>query len=119
MNTFEWQENGPGESGRADKAIFDHYPRHAEESVLVQTTSQSTRGASFKAAVRDIETRLAGVKHVSKIESPYAAENAGQISKDGRSALVDFQLAGEFDAAEKRVDGPGCTVARGHRRRGR
>jgi RND superfamily putative drug exporter len=29
MNTFEWQENGPGEAGRADNAIFDHYPRHA------------------------------------------------------------------------------------------
>src|SRR5688572_10542039 len=23
LNTFVWQENGPGEAGRADKAIFD------------------------------------------------------------------------------------------------
>ena len=39
LNTFVWQENGPGEAGRADKAMFDHFPRHAEETVLVQSRS--------------------------------------------------------------------------------
>ncbi|MGH2839339.1 MAG: MMPL family transporter [Solirubrobacteraceae bacterium] len=111
MNTFQWEENGPGESGRADKAIFDHYPRHAEESVLVQTTSGSARDSSFRAAVRDVEKRLSGVEHVSKIESPYAAGNANQISRDGRSALIDFQIAGEFDDTETRVEAPLAAVA--------
>jgi len=111
LNTFEWQENGPGESGRADKAIFDHYPRHAEEQVLLQTASGSARDPGFRAAVRDVEQRIGGVAHISNIESPYAAGNEGQISKDGRSALVSFQLAGDFDAAEERVDAPLNAVA--------
>ena len=106
MNTFEWQENGPGESGRADKAIFDHYPRHAEEQVLVQTKAGNAREPGFKAAVRDVEQRLGGVAHVRDVESPYAAGNEGQISKDGRSALVSFQVRGDFDAAQERVDAP-------------
>jgi uncharacterized membrane protein YdfJ with MMPL/SSD domain len=54
--------------------------------------------------VRDVETRLGSIEHVTKIEGPYAAGNANQISNDGRSALVDFQLTGDFDVVEDRVD---------------
>jgi uncharacterized membrane protein YdfJ with MMPL/SSD domain len=111
MNIFQWEEHGPGESGRADKAIFSHYPKHAEESVLVQAKAGSTRDAAFKAAVRDVQTRLGAVAHVTKIDGPYAAGNANQISKDGRSALVDFQLIGDFDVVEDRVDAPLKAVA--------
>jgi uncharacterized membrane protein YdfJ with MMPL/SSD domain len=114
-NTFEWQENGPGESGRADKAIFDHFPRHAEESVLVQTTSGSARDAGFKTAVGDVEKRLRGVAHITHVESPYAADNANQISKDGRSALVNFRIGGDMDATENRVDAPLKAVAAAQR----
>ena len=104
LNTFAWQENGPGEAGRADKAIFDHFPRHADETVLVQSTSATTRDAGFKAAVADVQRRLQSAPHVTNVQSPFAAGNAGQISRDGRSALVSFQLAGDFELTEQRVD---------------
>jgi len=111
LNTFVWQENGPGEAGRADQAIFDHFPRHAEETVLIQSRSGTTRDEAFKAAVADVQRRLQRTPHVTHIQSPFAAGNAGQISRDGRSALVGFQLAGDFDVTEKRVDAPLAAVA--------
>jgi len=111
LNTFAWQENGPGESGRADKAIFDHFPRHAEETVLVQTATGTTRDPAFRAAVADVQRRLERTPHVEHVKSPYAPGNAGQISRDNRSALVSFQLAGDFDVVQDRVDAPLKTVA--------
>ena len=111
LNTFVWQENGPGEAGRADNAIFDHFPRHAEETVLVQSRSATIRDASFRAAVADVQRRLRGTPHVTNVESPLQAGNGGQISRDGRSALVSFRLAGDFDVTEQRVDAPLKTVA--------
>jgi uncharacterized membrane protein YdfJ with MMPL/SSD domain len=111
LNTFAWQENGPGEAGRADKAIFDHFPRHAEETVLVQTASGTTRDPAFRAAVTDVQRRLERTRYVEHVKSPFAAGNAGQISRDNRSALVSFQLAGDFDVVKDRVDAPLKTVA--------
>ncbi len=111
MNSFEWQENGPGEAGRADKAVFDHFPRHAGETVLLQTSTNSARDATFRAAVADVQTRLRRTPHVNHVEGPYAASNAGQISRDGRAALVNFRVDGDFEQAEKRVDGPLESVA--------
>jgi RND superfamily putative drug exporter len=111
LNTFAWQENGPGEAGRADKAIFDHFPRHAEETVLVQTASGTTRDPAFRAAVTDVQRRLERTRFVQHVKSPFAAGNEGQVSRDNRSALVSFQLAGDFDVVKDRVDAPLKTVA--------
>ena len=38
------------------------------------------------------------------LRSPYADGNAGQISKDGRSALVQFDVKGESEDAADRVE---------------
>ncbi|HEX5620527.1 MAG TPA: MMPL family transporter, partial [Solirubrobacteraceae bacterium] len=37
--------------------------------------------------------------------SPYGPDSAGQLSEDGRSALVTFEIPGDDDVAEERVDG--------------
>ena len=50
-------------------------------------------------------------KGVSEIESPLSPENAGNLSKDGTSALITFELPGDEDKAADRVDAPLATVA--------
>ncbi len=45
------------------------------------------------------------------IESPYAKGNEAQLSKDGRSVLVNFDLPGDDADAEKLVDSPLAAVA--------
>ena len=54
--------------------------------------------------------RIDAKKGVKEIESPYAKGNEGQLSPDGRSALVTFDLPGDDDASEKLVDGPLAAV---------
>ena len=40
----------------------------------------------------------------TNIRSPLDAENAGQISADGHSALVEFQIRGDADLAVDKID---------------
>ena len=43
-------------------------------------------------------------KDVSNIQSPYAKQNAGQISRDGHSVAVTFEIKGDSTQAESKVD---------------
>src|SRR5690349_756738 len=101
------EDTGNGESRAADQAIAAAgFPKKAEEQVLVQ--GKGPRDAATKAAVGDVVKRLKAVPHVVEVESPYAKGNAGQLSHDGRSALVTFKIQGDNDVAEDRV---GATLA--------
>jgi uncharacterized membrane protein YdfJ with MMPL/SSD domain len=92
---------GIGESGRADKAVSDHFPDKGAESVLVQSRDGARTGdASFRAAVNDVVGRLGRTKNVQNVRSPYGPDSAGQLSQDGRSALVTFELPGDDPAAK-------------------
>jgi uncharacterized membrane protein YdfJ with MMPL/SSD domain len=119
--TFVWQENGPGEAGRAERTIYHAFPKHASESVLIQAREPGSTGAAresghasdvpaFRATVKDVEARLARVPHVSNIQSPYAPGNSGRISKDGQSVLVGFNLAGDYETSKDRVAAPMAAV---------
>jgi uncharacterized membrane protein YdfJ with MMPL/SSD domain len=97
------EDTGNGESRAADQAIAAAgFPKKTEEQVLVQ--GKGPRDAATKAAVGDVVKRLRAAPHVVEVESPYAKGNAGQFSRDGRSALVTFKLQGEDDVAKDRVD---------------
>jgi uncharacterized membrane protein YdfJ with MMPL/SSD domain len=96
-------QSGVGESGRAARTVDDAFPKHQVEQVLVQSNRATARDPSFRSAVGDVERRLAAVPYTKAFESPYKPGNAGQISADGRSALVRFEIAGDENRAEDRV----------------
>ena len=99
--TLSDSDYGIGESGRADKAVANHFPEKESESVLVQSQDGARNGdAQFRQTVGTVVTRLEGTKHVQNVQSPYARGNQGTLSEDGRSALVTFELAGD-DTADK------------------
>ena len=60
--------------------------------------------AKFQAAIRDVVAALLLQDAVTNIRSPLDAENASQISRDGRSAIVDFQIRGDSDLAVDQID---------------
>ena len=97
-------EMGNGESGKATQIVSDAFPKHAVEQVLVQgRPGARISDPSFVATVNDLVSRLRGLRYVSDIRSPLAAAGHGQISRDGRSTLVTFTLAGDEAQAPKRV----------------
>ncbi|MDA5141947.1 MMPL family transporter [Streptomyces sp. AD681] len=75
----------------------------AGESVLVQAKSGDLKAtdAEFRAAVGAVVTAVEETGKVTGITSPYDAKT---ISKDGRSALVQFDMRGEADTAGERVE---------------
>jgi RND superfamily putative drug exporter len=96
-------QSGVGESGRAARTVEDAFPKHEVEQVLVQSASATASDPSFRAVVGDAQRRLAATPYTTSLESPYKPGNAGQISANGHSALLRFEIAGDENQATDRV----------------
>src|SRR5205807_1255520 len=57
----------------------------------------------FRAVCVDVQRRLRGVPFTADFETPYAPGNRGQISNDGRSALLRFRIVGDDNQVSTRV----------------
>jgi uncharacterized membrane protein YdfJ with MMPL/SSD domain len=98
-------QSGTGSSGRADRLLDKEFKRPASEQVLVQSRSVTIHDPGFRAGVNDVVTRFSHDPNVTSVRSPYTAGNSGQISKDGHSALVTFDVRGDSDHADKKANG--------------
>jgi RND superfamily putative drug exporter len=102
--TMRDQDYGIGDSRQAERTLVKEFPtERAGEQVLIQSRSGALDRAALRAAVADLTARLERVPGVAAIESPLDPANAGQLSRDGRSALLTFQLTGNPDTAADRV----------------
>ena len=88
---------GPRESGRMDRILDAGFKRPAGESVLIQSRSLKTTDPAFTAAVGDVVSRVSKLAAVQNVRT-------GQISRDGRSALVEFEIRGAADEAATKID---------------
>jgi uncharacterized membrane protein YdfJ with MMPL/SSD domain len=96
QQNIEQMESMPGESGKAGQILSDAYPDKSNEQALIQSKSLKASDSQFKAAIADVTQRLKEADGVSKVAAP-------QVSKDGHSALVTFELPGKSDVTEKSV----------------
>ncbi len=105
-------DNGIGESGRADTAVSQNFPDKVSESVMVQNKKASVDDPQFKAVVADVESSLRGTRGVKNVTSPYGEDSEGQLSKDEHSALITFELPDNKGQAENLVDGTLAKVSK-------
>ena len=108
------EDLGSGDSKAADQLLANSgFPDDVTQSrYLIQAREgQTVDDASFKAAIADVEDRLAKVDHVDEISSPLKSGNEGQISEDRESALITFEVLGDDDESAERVEGPLAAVA--------
>jgi uncharacterized membrane protein YdfJ with MMPL/SSD domain len=96
--------DSPGESGRMERILEAGFETPAEESVLVQSRTLTAQDAAFEAAVADVVSRVSAVPAVTNVQSPLERANAAQISADGRSALVTFEIRGPPEKAVDKID---------------
>jgi uncharacterized membrane protein YdfJ with MMPL/SSD domain len=96
--------SGVGESGRADRILDAGFNLPAAESVLIQSNTLVATDPAFRAAVQDVVARVSKLDAVKNVRSPLESDNAGQIAKDGRAALVEFDIRGESDDAADKID---------------
>jgi hypothetical protein len=87
QKTLDPATSGPGESGRVDRILEAGFKQPASESVLIQSQSLTASAASFRSAIEDVVGTVSALDTVQNVRSPLDAANAGQISKDGHSAL--------------------------------
>ena len=99
-----FETSGPGESGRADKIIYEDFKQPAGESVLVQSDTLTASDPAFRATVQAVIAGVSNLDAVAKVESPFDAENSGQISDDRKSVLVPMEIKGLSDDAADKID---------------
>ncbi|MFE2466922.1 MMPL family transporter [Streptomyces mirabilis] len=93
-----------GETHTAAKIIEDSgIKAPAGESVLIQGKDANVKAtdADFRAAVTAVVEAVEGTGKVTDVTSPYDTKT---ISRDGRSALVQFDMRGDADTAGDRVE---------------
>jgi uncharacterized membrane protein YdfJ with MMPL/SSD domain len=92
-----------GESRAAEKIVADAgFSEAAGEMVLVQSSKLTVKDPAFRAAVKDVQGAVAAQPVVTNVVSPYGKD--GQVSKNGHSALVQFDIKGDPDTATDRID---------------
>jgi RND superfamily putative drug exporter len=79
------------------------FPDRAVESVLVQSRTRTVADAAFRATVADVLRSVGALPQVQRVRSPLAPGNGGQVAKDRRSALVQFEIRGDQEKADKKV----------------
>jgi RND superfamily putative drug exporter len=87
-----------------DSILDAAFEQPAGESVLIQSRSLRVGTSAFDSAVDDVVARISTLAVVQNVHSPLAAGNGDQVAKDGRSALVEFDVRGDKDTAVDRID---------------
>ncbi len=90
-------EQSNGETARAEQILADAGIKAvARESVLVQSRTITVRTRSFVDALQAVSATLSARSQVTHLHAPV-------ISKDGHSALIQFDLRGSTDTADAQV----------------
>jgi RND superfamily putative drug exporter len=104
---LEDNETNVGEARQADKIIEAGFPAKADEQgeiVLIQSRSLTAKDPAFKAAIQDVAETLDAFPKVRKLDTPLEAGHADLVSKDGRSAMVQYSPQGTFEEASTYID---------------
>jgi len=123
LGTKNLNSYDPGEAGRAERVLSSPgVVQRAAESVLIQERAGGRTIAAdlqARAAIRQVTVALERIPRVAtNVQSPLApggtglaAGGHGLISRDGRSALVTFEVAGNVNNSGQIVAGAQRAVA--------
>jgi anti-anti-sigma factor len=104
MKEIASEDLGDGQSKKADQILADAFPDRASEEVLIQGKGGlKANDPRFKAAVAQVVRTVSGFDTVRNVRSPLDPGNASNVSPDGRSALVTFDLLGDDSQLEDNV----------------
>jgi RND superfamily putative drug exporter len=99
-------DSGTGQSHRADQILNEGFPKSdaLTEIVLVQSPTKTVSDSEFRATVNDVVAAVKGNTEVKNIKSPLNPANSDQVSKDSRTAMVTWEMKGEYDHAKTKID---------------
>jgi uncharacterized membrane protein YdfJ with MMPL/SSD domain len=93
-----------GDSRRAEQILDQaNFKIPARESVLVQSATTTVTDPTFVAAIGAVVQALADQPDATDIVSSFDHPQAGLISRDHHSALVQFDVRGKADKAKNKI----------------
>ncbi|MFL6034988.1 MAG: MMPL family transporter [Gaiellaceae bacterium] len=106
-------EYASGQAARAESMLQQAgFKTPATESVLIQSKAMIYEQLLPTVAVAHVVEALDAQPNVTNIVSPIGNPNAGLISKDHHSVLVQFDVKGEADAAHSKIAPVLAAIAR-------
>jgi len=105
---------GTGQSHRADQILKEGFPKSdaLTEIVLVQSSSKKVADPQFRATVNEVIATVKGNPEVKNVKSPLVPAYRDQVSKDGRTAIVTWEMKGKYDHAKTKIDAIQTAVAK-------
>src|SRR3954447_11072215 len=99
-HTLTASEQATGEAARAEQMLGSagfHTP--AAESVIVRSDNLTVADPAFRSTVQSVLAKLRHMPQVTNLRTGVA----GQISKDRRAQLIEFDMKGKLDTSDERV----------------
>jgi RND superfamily putative drug exporter len=95
-----------GQSHRADHILRDagFQADPQTEIVLIQSNKLTAKDPAFKATIADAVAAARSFPTIKNLASPLDPAHADQISADGHTVMVQFDLKGDDTVAKKNVD---------------
>jgi putative drug exporter of the RND superfamily len=96
---------GVGQSHKADQILKKAFPERAPQTefVLVQSSSRTADDPAFRSTVADVIASVKSNPAIKNLDSPYGS-NASLISDDRHAAMVQWEMRGDADQAQKKID---------------
>jgi uncharacterized membrane protein YdfJ with MMPL/SSD domain len=98
-----------GEAHDAELALDDAGLRPITEIVFLQSEELTIDDPEFQAAINDVTDRVSEIQYMENVHSPLDGE--GDVTDDGHTALINFDVAGDSIEAKDRVDPAIAAVA--------
>jgi uncharacterized membrane protein YdfJ with MMPL/SSD domain len=97
-------EQSTGQTAQAETILANAgFAKVTNESVLISSRVHSNSSPAFRREIGRTVARLRTVPVVEAVQSPLDSPFSDRLSKDRRSALVEFKLRGPVSTAENRV----------------
>ena len=107
QRTIDQSNGSVGQAQRAEQMLHaGGFPRAGSltELVVIQSRQPTAGDPRFRAAIADVVHSVGAQPAARNLRSPLDLRHRGQISADGRTALVEWDMQGPLKAAEQRID---------------
>ena len=103
---LDMEDATTGQSHKANQILKEGFPQAdpQTEIVLIQSSKLSADAAAFRSTVNDTIRTVSGNPAIKNLKSPFDPANGDQISKDHQTVMVTWEMKGDYDAAEPKID---------------
>jgi uncharacterized membrane protein YdfJ with MMPL/SSD domain len=106
LKQIDQNDIGVGQSHKADQILKKAFPERApqQELVLIENSSKTATDPAFRATVKDVLASVQSSPAIKNVQSPYDPRHQNLISDDGHAAIVEWEMKGDRDQAQDKID---------------